>query len=90
MSVAPSLAAFTLASFLASSISVDVARLPQPEDPLTWPTNSQPATEVSSVSAIFAARAERIVAHPARSAIRVMDAMDRVQSGDSIRHGKQC
>ena len=54
MSVAPSSAAFSLASFLAVSIPVDAARVPQ--DPLTWPTNSQPATEASSVSAIFAAQ----------------------------------
>lgn len=90
MSVAPSLAAFTLASFLAFSIPVRAARLPQPEDALTWPTNSQPATEASSVSAIFAALAESTVAQPARSAIRVIVAIDRVQSGDSTRHREEC
>ena len=90
MSVAPSLAAFTRASFLAFSIPVDAARFPQPEVPLTWPTNSQPATEASSVSAIFAALAVSTVAQPVRSAIRVIDAIDRVYSGDSTRHRKEC
>ena len=90
MSVAPSLAAFTRASFLAFSIPVDAARFPQPEVPLTWPTNSQPATEASSVSAIFAALAVSTVAQPVRSAIRVIDAIDRVHSGDSTRHRKEC
>lgn len=69
MSVAPSLAAFSLASFLALSIPVDVATWP-----CIWPTNWQLATEASSASAIFAASAESIVAQLASSAIRVMDA----------------
>ena len=80
MSVAPSLAALSLDSFLAFSIPVDAARLPQPEYPLTWPRNSQPATEASSASSIFAALAESVAAQPARSAITVTDAIDRVQS----------
>ena len=62
MSVAPSLAAFSLASFLAFSIPVDAARLPQPGDPCTCPTKLHRATEISSASATLVALAEGVVA----------------------------